>query len=280
MRLAAVHNRAALVVGDLTYDVERASGGAFGPSLPAVFDQWDGFVGWSASAELTDGSPWDVDALGPPSPQPRQVFGIGLNYRDHASEAGLPLPDVPLVFTKFASSLAGPYGSIAIPTGQVDWEGEVAVVIGRLAYRVDVDAAWKYVAGLTGAQDISARDVQMRPSGTPQFSIGKSFPGFGPLGPVLVTPDELPDRDDIGVSCSVNGEVVQDSSTAQLIFPIAELIAYLSGILPLLPGDVILTGTPAGVGMGRSPQRFLAPGDVLDTEVAGIGSLRHICTAG
>jgi 2,4-didehydro-3-deoxy-L-rhamnonate hydrolase len=280
MRLAAVHNRAALVVGDLTYDVARLSRGAFGPSLEVVFDRWDAFVDWSGSAELTDPSPWDVDAVGSPSPQPRQVFGIGLNYRDHAEEAGLPLPDVPLVFTKFASSLAGPYGTIALPTGQVDWEVEVAVVIGRRAYQVDSGAAWQYVAGLTGAQDISARDVQMRPAATPQFSLGKSFPGFCPLGPVLVTPDELADRDDIGVSCSVNGEVMQDSSTAQLIFGIAELVAYLSGILPLLPGDVILTGTPAGVGMGHSPQRFLAPGDVLDTEVAGIGRLRHVCTAG
>jgi 2,4-diketo-3-deoxy-L-fuconate hydrolase len=280
MRLASVHDRATLVVGDLAYDVSRASDGAFGPSLQPVFDDWGDFVDWYPSAELTEGSPLDVDALGPPSPQPRQVFGIGLNYRDHALEADLPLPDVPLVFTKFASSLTGPYGTVALPTDQVDWEVELAVVIGRRAYQVDAEEAWHHVAGLTGAQDLSARDVQMRPAATPQFSLGKSFPGFGPLGPVLVTVDEFPDRDDIGVTCSVNGEVMQDSSTAQLIFPIAELIAYLSGILPLLPGDVILTGTPAGVGMGRSPKRFLAPGDVLDTEVSGIGRLRHVCTAG
>jgi 2,4-diketo-3-deoxy-L-fuconate hydrolase len=280
MRLAALRNRATVVVGDLGHDVAHESGGAFGPSLPSLFDAWDDFVAWCDSAEFTTGTALDSEALGSPSPQPRQVFGIGLNYRDHAHESGLALPDVPLVFTKFTSSITGPSGTIALPTDQVDWEVEVAVVIGRRAFGVDADSAWEHVAGLTGAQDISARDVQMRPASTPQFSLGKSFPGFGPLGPVLVTPDEFPDRDDIAVSCSVNGETVQDSSTANMIFPVAELIVYLSSILPLLPGDVILTGTPAGVGMARTPQRYLAPGDVLVTDVAGIGRLRHGFTAG
>jgi 2,4-didehydro-3-deoxy-L-rhamnonate hydrolase len=280
MRLAAVEDRASLVVGDLAHDVARASDGAFGPSLPAIFDAWDDFTAWHASAELTGGAPLNSAALGAPSPLPRQVFGIGLNYREHAREAGLPLPDVPLVFTKFASCITGPSGSVALPTDSVDWEVELAVVIGRRAHGVGMDAAWDHVAGLTAAQDISARDVQMRPAATPQFSLGKSFPGFGPLGPVLVTPDEFADRDDIAVSCSVNGEIVQDSSTADMVFTVAELIVYLSAILPLLPGDVILTGTPSGVGMGRSPQRYLVPGDVLVTEVAGIGRLRHVFSAG
>jgi 2,4-diketo-3-deoxy-L-fuconate hydrolase len=280
VRLAAVHDRATVVVGDLGYDVAEASAGAFGPSLPSVYDSWDDFVGWCASADLVSGAPMVPEALGAPSPQPRQVFGIGLNYRDHAREAGLPLPDVPLVFTKFASCITGPTGTVSLPGDSVDWEVELAVVIGRRAFGVRPDAAWDHVAGLTGAQDLSARDVQMRPAATPQFSLGKSFPGFGPLGPVLVTPDELPDRDDIAVSCSVNGETVQSSSTADMVFSVAELIAYLSGIVSLLPGDVILTGTPAGVGMGRSPQRFLAPGDMLVTEVAGIGRLTQTCTSG
>jgi 2,4-didehydro-3-deoxy-L-rhamnonate hydrolase len=279
MRLAAVDDRAAVVVGDLAHDVAAASGGAFGPSLPAIFDAWEDFTGWHASAELSGGVPLDRAALGAPSPHPRQVFGIGLNYREHAREADLPLPDVPLVFTKFASCITGPSGTISLPTESVDWEVELAVVIGRRAHRVGLDAAWNHVAGLTGAQDLSARDVQMRPAATPQFSLGKSFPGFGPLGPVLVTPDEFADRDDVAVSCSVNDEVVQDSSTADMVFTVSELIVYLSAILPLLPGDVILTGTPAGVGMGRKPQRYLVPGDVLVTEVAGIGRLRHVFAA-
>jgi 2,4-diketo-3-deoxy-L-fuconate hydrolase len=265
MRLAALHDRATVVVGDQAYDVADASGGAFGPALPPLYDAWDDFVQWYGSADLTNGAPLDAAALGSPAPEPRQVFGIGLNYRDHAHEAGLPLPDVPLVFTKFPSSITGPSGTISLPTDKVDWEVEVAVVIGRRAFGVGTDTAW----------DLSARDVQMLPARTPQFSLGKSFPGFAPLGPVLVTPDEFPDRDEIAVSCAVNGETVQDSSTANMVFSVAELIAYLSAVLPLLPGDVILTGTPAGVGMARSPQRYLAPGDVLTTDVGGIGRLSH-----
>jgi 2-keto-4-pentenoate hydratase/2-oxohepta-3-ene-1,7-dioic acid hydratase in catechol pathway len=224
----------------------------------------------------------DGERLGPCVAEVGHFLAAGLNFASHAAESQMEAPKEPIIFTKAPSCLSGPDDHIVLPPGseKTDWEVELAVVIGRRAFQVDAEEAWHYVAGLTGAQDISARDVQMRPAATPQFSLGKSFPGFGPLGPVLVTVDEFADRDDIGVSCSVNGEVMQDSSTAQLIFPIAELVAYLSGILPLLPGDVILTGTPAGVGMGRSPKRFLAPGDVLVTEVSGIGTLRHVCTAG
>jgi 2-keto-4-pentenoate hydratase/2-oxohepta-3-ene-1,7-dioic acid hydratase in catechol pathway len=143
----------------------------------------------------------------------------------------------------------------------------MAIVIGAEAYHVSEGEAWTHVAGITAAQDYSARDVQMRPAGTPQFSLGKSFPGYTPLGPVLVSPDEFEDPDDIPVSCRINGELVQSSTTADMIFSVSQLIAYLSSVLPLLPGDVILTGTPSGVAMGMSTPRYLRPGDRVTTTV-------------
>lgn len=253
------------------------SRGEFPASPAALFEVWQRFRDWASGVTLDGARPLEVATLGPPSPQPRQVFGIGLNYRAHALEAGMPVPDVPLVFTKFQSSITGPVGTIPLPTPQVDWEVELAVIIGRTAHRVVPSGAWEHVAGVTAAQDISARDVQMRPADTPQFSLGKSFPCFTPLGPFLVTPDELDDPDDVGVSCILNDELVQQSRTSDLIFPVPELIAYLSSVLPLLPGDVILTGTPSGVGIGRRPQRFLASGDTLTTVIDGVGQMRHKC---
>ncbi|GAA1940932.1 hypothetical protein GCM10009775_35970 [Microbacterium aoyamense] len=179
-----------------------------------------------------------------------------------------------MVFTKFLSSVAGPVGELTLFTDEVDWEVEAAVVIGVTAYRVSAEDAWKHVAGITAAQDFSARDVQMRPVGTPQFSLGKSFPGFTPMGPALVTPDEFDDVNAIPVRCVINDVVVQESTTADLIFSVPQLIAYLSAVLPLLPGDVILTGTPAGVGLGRNPKKYLVAGDSVVTTV-GDQTLHH-----
>jgi 2-keto-4-pentenoate hydratase/2-oxohepta-3-ene-1,7-dioic acid hydratase in catechol pathway len=218
--------------------------------------------------------PFEESALGNPVPAPRQIFAIGLNYADHARESRLDVPAVPPVFTKFASSLFGPRGDIALPPGQVDWEVELVAVIGRRAHRVSPHDAWDYVAGLSVGQDISERVLQMAGS-PPQFSLGKSFPGFAPIGPVLVTPDEVPDKDDLELGCSVNGEQVQKGRTSEMVFPVPELIARLSAVTPLLPGDVVFTGTPAGVGLGRSPQRFLAAGDALHSYIVGIGEMHH-----
>lgn len=277
MKIASVNGRAAIVAEGHTYDIEHMSHGEFPASPAALFEVWQQFRDWASGVTLDGARRLEVATLGPPSPRPRQVFGIGLNYRAHALEAGMPVPDVPLVFTKFQSSITGPVGTIPLPTPQVDWEVELAVIIGRTAHRVVPARAWEHVAGVTAAQDISARDVQMRPVDTPQFSLGKSFPCFTPLGPFLVTPDELDDPDDVGVSCILNDELVQQSRTSDLIFSVPELIAYLSSVLPLLPGDVILTGTPSGVGMGRRPQRFLASGDTLTTVIDGVGQMRHEC---
>lgn len=277
MRIGFIDGRPQLVQDGLAIDIALASDGRF-TDADELYENWAAFTEWAGPGIDADGRVFSVSDLQAPSPRPRQVFGIGLNYQAHQIESGLPRPDVPLVFTKFPSSLTGARADISLPTDQVDWEVELAVVMGRRAYRVAQDEAWSHVAGITAAQDVSARDVQMRPAGTPQFSLGKSFPGFTPMGPLLITPDELPDPDDIRVSCSVNGVERQSSSTSDLIFGVPELIAYLSDVLPLLPGDVILTGTPSGVGIGQRPPVFLRPGDTIVTRVADL-TMEHRCVA-
>jgi 2-keto-4-pentenoate hydratase/2-oxohepta-3-ene-1,7-dioic acid hydratase in catechol pathway len=276
VRIANLAGRLSLLDGHTAIDVERASGGAFGPDPQAVYDRWKEFTRWAGTAPRTGGAPFDRLALGSPAPAPRQVFGIGLNYRGHAAESGFEVPDgSPPVFTKFPSCITGPYGEITLPPGgHTDWEVELVAVIGRRAERVAADDGWAYVAGLAVGQDISERIVQMAgPSA--QFSLGKSFPGFGPIGPWLVTVDEFANPDDLELGCSVNGEQMQKSRTSDLVFGVPQLVAQLSAVLPLLPGDVIFTGTPAGVGLGRNPQRWLSEGDELRSYVEGIGELRH-----
>jgi 2,4-didehydro-3-deoxy-L-rhamnonate hydrolase len=264
-------------------DVERGSGGRFGSDPRAVFDQWAEFTAWAAGpagpagpeAQGTPAEPFDAELLDAPSPAPRQAFGIGLNYRDHIQEAGFDVPEHPSVFTKFPSCITGPGGQIELPAGgHTDWEVELVVVIGATAHRVAAADAWRHVAGLTAGQDISERITQLA-GAPPQFSMGKSFPRFGPTGPWLVTTDEFANPDDLELGCSINGEQVQRSRTSYLLITVPELIAKLSAVLPLLPGDLIFTGTPAGVGMSRSPQRWLAPGDELVTWIEGIGEMRH-----
>jgi 2,4-diketo-3-deoxy-L-fuconate hydrolase len=189
------------------------------------------------------------------------------------------LPEDPMIFTKFRSSLSGPHDAIPLPSHNVDWEVELVVVMGRRAERVAEKDAWAHVAGLTVGQDISERVVQMAGL-APQFSLGKSLPGFAPLGPVLVTPDAVEDPDDLELGCSLNGRVMQKARTSGMIFSVAELIAYISTICPLLPGDLIFTGTSAGVGLFRKPPVFLKLGDTLVSWVKGIGELRNPVTAG
>lgn len=272
MKLANIDGRAALVLGDQTTDVATATDGRFGPDLMALYDQWDEFRAFAATVTTTTG-PLVEAALRNPVPQPRQVFAIGLNYRSHAEEAGATLPEVPAVFTKFPASLAGPFDDITVAGPSVDWEVELVVVIGRTADRVTTADAWSHVAGVTIGQDISDRHLQFAAGA--QFSLGKSRRGYGPIGPWLVTPDELNNRDDLGLGCSVNGEKMQDARTTDLVFDVPDLIAELSAVLPLLPGDVIFTGTPAGVGVTRKPPRFLQPGDTLETWIEGIGTIRN-----
>jgi 2-keto-4-pentenoate hydratase/2-oxohepta-3-ene-1,7-dioic acid hydratase in catechol pathway len=219
----------------------------------------------------------DESRLRCPVPRPRQVFAIGLNYRSHAEESGLPVPEVPATFTKFPASLGGPFDDVEIVGDTVDWEVELVAVIGPDADRVPEADAWDHVAGLTVGQDVSDRTLQF--AAGMQFSLGKSRRGYGPMGPWLVTPDEVPSRDDLALGCSVDGEIVQDARTSDLIFSVPQLVAELSAVLPLLAGDVIFTGTPAGVGMARQPARALQPGQVLESWIEGIGTIRNRCVA-
>lgn len=278
MKLANLAGRAALVVDGSTVDgaavdVATASGGRFGPDLSGVYGDWVAFAEWAATADTSTATPFAPEALGAPSPEPRQVFAVGLNYGRHAAESGMQVPSMPAVFTKFPASLGGPNEPVVLSSGAVDWEVELVVVIGARADRVAEADAWSHVAGLTVGQDISDRMVQFAAGA--QFSLGKSYRGYGPTGPWLVTPDEFADPDDLGLGCSVDGATMQDSRTSDLIFPIAKLIAEISAIVPLLPGDLIFTGTPEGIGAVRQPARFLQAGQVLETWVEGIGTIRN-----
>lgn len=279
MRLANLGGRASLLVDGGYVDIESASDGAFGSDLQQLYGEWDRFRQWSATADLGVVRQVDEAELGPTAPLPGSVFAVGLNYRAHAVEAGLPIPEVPLVFTKFPSAVAPPRGVLELPTGEVDWEVELALVIGREARRITKAAAWEHVAGVTGAQDYSARDIQLLGGAKPQFSLGKSFEGFTPLGPVLTTPDEFANPDAIRVETRINGETVQKSSTSDLIFTVSQIVSYLSHIVTLRPGDVILTGTPSGVGLGMEPPRYLQPGDEVTTYVEGVGEMHQVCVA-
>ena len=274
MKLANIAGRAAVVLDGEIADVASASGGRFGPNLLAVYREWRAFAEF-ASGISAGTAPLAETALGNPAPDPRQVFAIGLNYRSHADESGMVIPDVPATFTKFPASLAGPFDSIEIVGDTVDWEVELVAVVGVDADRVEEADAWSHVAGLTVGQDISDRALQFAAGA--QFSLGKSRRGYGPIGPWLVTPDELADPDALVLGCSVNGETVQEARTDDLVFGVPRLIAELSAVLPLLAGDVIFTGTPSGVGFARQPPRALRPGDVLESWVEGIGRMRNRC---
>jgi 2-keto-4-pentenoate hydratase/2-oxohepta-3-ene-1,7-dioic acid hydratase in catechol pathway len=205
------------------------------------------------------------------------VFGIGLNYRDHAGESGVTIPPAPLTFTKFPSCIAGPTADIPLSGDMVDWEVEIVVVIGDEASHVAVSDAWGVVAGLTLGQDISDRAVQMT-GVPPQFCLGKSFANYGPIGPALVSIDAFADPDDLALWCNVAGERMQAARSSQLIFSIPTLVAYLSSICRLHPGDLIFTGTPSGVGVARG--RYLNPGETIVSGADVIGELHNMCLAG
>jgi len=266
--------RSTLFSDALAYDVATLSGGSFSDDPMRVLAVWDDFRDWASRATLTGGRAFAEADLGAPAPRPGQIFAIGLNYRDHAAEAGLPLPGDLTVFTKFSSSLTGPVTEVTLSGSSVDWEAELVVVLGRTARRVSAEEAWSYVAGLTVGQDLSDRVVQTA-GPVPQFSLGKSFAGYSPVGPWLVTPDEVADPDDLAIETRVSGVVVQSGRTGDMVFGVAEAIARLSRIVTLEPGDLIFTGTPAGVGMSAQPPRFLRDGDTLETTIHGIGSLRQ-----
>jgi 2-keto-4-pentenoate hydratase/2-oxohepta-3-ene-1,7-dioic acid hydratase in catechol pathway len=209
-----------------------------------------------------------------PITNPPRIFGIGLNYLDHAAESKMQVQKVPTVFLKLASSIVGPDDNVVLPKNstQVDYEAEFAVVIGKGGYRIAQSAWREHVFGYTILNDVTARDVQLA---TTQWNLGKSFPTFTPIGPAIVTSDEVGDPHALNIRLSIDGESLQSANTSALIFPVPALIEYISSIVPLLPGDVISTGTPPGVGLGRTPQRWLMPGEEMVIEIENIGTLRN-----
>lgn len=277
-RLASVADRAVLLDGDGFHDLATLAGDpAWADPMIAIAQHRElHHLASTLGGRPLDGIRDDVE-FGICVPRPSQVFAIGLNYLDHAAESNLELPTAPLAFTKFSSCLQRPTGDIELSGDRVDWEVELVVVIGTRARRVPVEGAWDHVAGLTLGQDVSDRAVQMQ--GRPaQFSLGKSFATYGPIGPAVVSPDAFADRDDVGLWCEVSGERMQTGRTRDLIFPVPVLVAYLSSICTLEPGDLIFTGTPSGVGMGRG--RFLRPGDVVVSGAEGIGEMSNRCVVG
>ena len=274
-RLANVAGRGVLVADGHYYDIATLSGGDIDsdPMVaisqpPKLTELAAGIAGATPTGALAD------VILGPPIPRPQKVFGIGLNYREHAVETGATIPETPLVFTKFPSCLVGPTADVELRGDGCDYESELVVVIGTGGKDIGMSAAWEHVAGFMCGQDISDRPVQ-RGVNPPQFNLGKSFDTFGPIGPAVVSLDQLSDRTDLGVETEVNGEVRQNGRTSDMIFDVPTLISYLSHITTLVPGDLIFTGTPSGVGVAEG--RFLADGDVITTKIEGLGVMTNRC---
>ena len=279
MLLVNVQGRAGLLIGDAVVDVERRSGGRFAADPMAAVAAWSALADWSAGLRRGDGdAALEETLLGPPMPRPAKVFAIGMNYRAHAAEAGLEIPRTPVVFTKFPSCLVGPRADVVLSSAYVDWEVELVVVIGRRGRAIAEADALAAVAGYCVGQDISDRRLQFADK-PPQFSMGKSLDTFGPLGPALVSLDEVRDPNDLALTCDVGGERMQDARTSDMIFGVPALIAFLSSLCTLEPGDLIFTGTPSGVGSTRTPRRYLAPGEEIVSTIEGLGTLRNRCVA-
>ena len=227
---------------------------------------------WAGSPEAGARLPMGQMSLCAPIPRPPKIVCIGLNYRDHAAETKMAIPEVPTVFSKYATSVTGHRRPIVLPgnSAKPDYEAEFAVVIGKGGRHIPEQAWREHVFGYTIVNDVSARDFQMA---TSQWMMGKTFDTFAPMGPVIVTADEIADPHNLHISLRLNGEVLQDSNTSNLIFGVGKLIAYLSSVFTLEPGDIISTGTPAGVGFARKPPVWLKPGDEVEVEIEGIGTL-------
>ena len=274
-RLANVGGRGALVDGDHYYDLEELADGALSPDPMAALttpgplaELASALGGRQPTGLLTEAT------LGPPVPRPRNSYGVGLNYRSHAEEASMEIPDVPLVFTKFPSCITGPFDEVRLRSDRCDYEGELVVVVGPGGSDIDAADAWDHVVGLTVGQDVSDRPAQFM-NKPPQMNLGKSFDTFGPIGPVVASPDCLDDPDDLTLTTHVNGEARQDDRTSNMIFPVADLVAFLSRITTLATGDIIFTGTPDGTGAAQG--LFLADGDVITTTIDGIGTMANAC---
>src|SRR5262245_37135955 len=274
MRFVNADGRAGLLVDDQVFDL---------PGLPTdpttvVRHHWAEALAAHAAGSFDGGRPVADVHLGPPVPEPRAIYAVGLNYKGHAEEAGRDSPPIPGIFTKFPTSLTGPNDDVVLPSpGMNDWEAELTFVLADAGRHVAAADAYDAVLGFTIAQDISERGIQFEAMA--QFSMGKSFDTFCPCGPAIVTLDELADPADLAIVCRVNGEVMQEDRTSGLIFDVPALVEFISSICTLRAGDLCLTGTPAGVGVTRQPPQFLQPGDVIETEIEGLGALRNPCVA-
>jgi 2-keto-4-pentenoate hydratase/2-oxohepta-3-ene-1,7-dioic acid hydratase in catechol pathway len=271
MRLFNLAGRLSTFVDGTVVDVASASDNRFSPDPQLMFEDWQGLTQWGEASNARGAGEVDLQHLQAPVPRPPQVFAIGLNYKAHAEEGIFSVPDEPTVFTKWPSCIVGPAQAVALPV-DTDWEIELVVAIARRAHRVGATDAMSYVAGFTVGQDLSDRVLQ-RKGPAPQWSLGKSRYGYGPTGPWLVTLDEFDNPHDLAIHSTMAGETLQTSRTSMLIFDIPFLVEYLSAVCPLLPGDLIFTGTPEGVGYARKPPRFLKTGDVLTSTIEGIGDL-------
>lgn len=278
MKLFSREGRAILLGAEREIDVAERSAGRFSHRVDDLYPRWSEFRTWAepfGTGEI-DMERLALAALGSVAPAPRQVFAIGLNYVDHAAESGFQMPDYPIVFTKFPSSITGPFASLRLTSDSVDWEVELVAVVGIGGRDIPDERAWEYLAGLTVGQDYSDRDAQFR--GQPaQFSLGKSFEGFTPIGPVLVSPDEFLKQDDPVLECRIDGEVVQSAPVSDMVYSIPDLVSKLSAIVDLRPGDVIFTGTPPGVGFGMKPPRYLRAGERVRASISGLGYMEQCC---
>ena len=281
MRLATLQTpagpRPAALVGDHFVDLLATD-----PGLPPSVRQILGSDAAShkkvqaAAREATVKIPSSEARLLAPVPDPQKIVCIGLNYKDHAAETGAAIPKEPVLFSKYPTALIGNGQPIVLPrvSQKVDYEAELVIVVGKRGRHIPVASAIEYVAGYTCGHDVSARDWQLEKDGK-QWMAGKTFDTFAPCGPVIVTTDELPDPHTLPIKLRLNGKTMQDSNTNQMIFTVAQIIAYISQVFTLEPGDLIYTGTPPGVGIARTPNVWLKPGDETEVEIGGIGILRN-----
>ena len=274
-KLANVSGKSALIHGDSYYDINSISQGEITSDPSCILDSLDDLH--DLSSKIDNFEPTGLienSLLGAPVTNSRNCFAVGLNYRAHAEESGMEIPPFPMVFTKHTSCIVGPFSNIEMRSDIVDYEAELVLVIGKKGKNISKETAWDHVAGLTVGQDISDRAVQFH--ATPaQFNLGKSFDTFGPIGPYLVSPDSVANKNAVQLECHINNELRQESSTDDLIFTVPDIISYISEFLTLNTGDLIFTGTPSGVGATQG--KLLKDGDIITTSIKEIGSIKNKC---
>ena len=274
-KLANVNGKSSLIFGESYYDINTISQGKISSEPSEVLDSLNELHELSSKIDNYEATGLiESSLLGAPITNSRNCFAVGLNYKAHAEESGMEIPPFPMVFTKHTSCIVGPFEDIQMRSDIVDYEAELVVVIGKKGKNITIDNAWEHVAGLTVGQDISDRAVQFHAT-PPQFNLGKSFDTFGPIGPFLVSPDLVTNKDSVQIECYVNDELRQESSTDDLIFTVPDIISYISEFLTLTPGDLIFTGTPSGVGATQG--KLLKHGDIVTTSIKEIGTIKNKC---